>query len=156
MPPVRLFKTSVWMRGYSPGENAWKADGHYTVASSGSIHEVREGLREIAFKHFQNAIRRFYGMRISSGEIKGKTELEQPAFSPSDTVHVEIYETIYHGRQHYERLLASEDIPFRTYDPQRDENEIDEAYADDEYEEDADDEDYDEDDEEDDDFELDE
>jgi hypothetical protein len=51
------------------------------------------------------------------------------------------------------RLLTSEDIPFRTYDPQREdyENEIDEAYAYGEYEEDASDEDY----EEDDDFELD-
>jgi hypothetical protein len=144
------------MRGYSPGENAWKADGHYTVASSGSIHDVREKLREIAFKHFQNAIRRLYGMRISRGEIKGRPELEQPALTPSDTVHVEIYETIYHGRQHYERLLASEEIPFRTYDPQREdyENEVDEAYADDEYEEDADEEDY-EDDEEGDEFDLD-
>jgi hypothetical protein len=104
------------LRGYTPGENAWTAEGHYSTASTGQIDEVREDLRDTAFPHFRSAIRRFYGIRISGGEIKAKLEPEQPALAPSDTVHVDILEMIYRGKQHYSRQLASEDIPFKTYE----------------------------------------
>ena len=131
MHPARLFKTTLAMRGYTPRENAWSAEAHYTAASSGAIHDVREQLREIAFSHFQKTIRRIYGMRVSRGQIKGRFELEQTALAPSDTIHVEMYEMIYRGKQHYSRKLASEEIPFKTYDPES-ENEVDETYASDE------------------------
>jgi hypothetical protein len=125
------------MRGYTQRENAWSAEAHYTTASSGAIHDVREQLREIAAPHFQRAIRRIYGMRISRGQIKGRFELEQPALAPSDTIHVEIFEMIYRGKQHYSRKLGSEEIPFKTYDPES-ENEVDVTYAsDEEYEEES-------------------
>lgn len=89
--------------------------------------------------HFQNAIRQFYGIRISRGEIKGKFQPEQPTLASSDTIHVEMLEQIYRGKQHYDRKLLSEDIPYKSYDPEYDENEVDEAYADeDEYDEDED------------------
>lgn len=137
MPPARLFRTTLSMRGYTQRENAWSAEAHYTTASSGAIHDVREQLREIALSHFQKAIRRIYGIRVSRGQIKGRFELEQHALAPSDTVHVEMFEMIYRGKQHYSRKLASEEIPFQTYDPES-ENEVDEAYAsDEEYEEDS-------------------
>ena len=137
MPPARLFRTTLSMRGYTPRENAWSTEAHYTAASSGAVHDVREELREIAFSHFQRAIRRIYGMHVSRGQIKGRFELEQPALAPSDTIHVEMYEMIYRGRQDYSRKLASEEIPFKTYDPES-ENEVDETYAsDEEYEEES-------------------
>ena len=76
-------------------------------------------------------------MHISRGQIKGRFELEQRALAPSDTIHAEMYETIYRGKQHYSRKLASEEIPFKTYDPES-ENEVDETYAsDEEYEEES-------------------
>jgi hypothetical protein len=46
-----------------------------------------------------------------------------------------MFEMIYRGKQHYGRELATDEIPFETYDFESD-NEVDEAYAsDDEYEE---------------------
>jgi hypothetical protein len=133
--PAKIFKMTLSLRGYTPGQNAWSLEADYTTASTGPIREVREQLREIAFPHFQNAIRRIYGMHVSRDEIKGRFELEQSALAPSDTIHVEIFETIYYGRQHYARKLAGEEIPFETYDFES-QNEADEAYAsDEEYEE---------------------
>jgi hypothetical protein len=137
MPPARLFKITLSMRGYTPRENAWSVEAHYTAASSGTIHDVREQLREIAFSHFPRAIRRIYGTLITRGQIKGRFELEQSALAPSDTIHVEMFEMIYRGRQDCSHKLASEEIPFKTYDPES-ENEVDETYAsDEEYEEES-------------------
>ena len=57
-------------------------------------------------------MRRHYGMYIPRGEIRGQFQPEQPALSPSPTLHVEVFETVYRGRQHYDRNVASENIPY--------------------------------------------
>jgi|GEM_PF-3434411 hypothetical protein len=100
------------MRGYTPQRNAWSAEAHYTTALSGNLHQNRERLRDFAFPHFQEAMRRHYGMYIPRGEIRGNWQLERPALSPSRTLHVDVLETVYRGRQHYDRHIASEDLPY--------------------------------------------
>ena len=57
-------------------------------------------------------MRHHYGMYIPRGEIRGQFQPEQPALSPSRTLHVEVFETVYCGRQHYDGDVASEDLPY--------------------------------------------
>ena len=61
-------------------------------------------------------MRRHYGMYIPRGEIRGQFQREQPALSPSRTLHVDVFETVYRGRQHYDRHVASEDLPYYSSD----------------------------------------
>jgi hypothetical protein len=104
------------MRGYTPQSNAWSAEAHYTIALPGSIHQNREQLRDFAIPHFQRVMRRQYGMYIPRGEIRGRFQREELALSPSRTLHVDVLETVYRGRQHYDRYVASEDLPYYSSD----------------------------------------
>jgi hypothetical protein len=113
---VLLYDLTLSMRGYTPQSNAWSAEAHYTIALPGSIHQNREWLREFAIPHFQGVMRRHYGMYIRSGEIRGSFQREQPALSRSRTLHVDVLETVYRGRQHYDRYVASEDLPYYSSD----------------------------------------
>jgi hypothetical protein len=61
-------------------------------------------------------MRRHYGMYIPRGKIRGHFQREQPALSPSRTLHVDVLETVYRGRQHYDRYVASEDLPYYSSD----------------------------------------
>ena len=104
------------MRGYTPQSNAWSAEAHYTTALPGSIHQNREQLRDFAIPHFQRVMRRHYGMYIPRAQIRGRFQREEPALSPSRTLHVDVLETVYRGRQHYDRYVASEDLPYYSSD----------------------------------------
>ncbi len=109
------------MRGYTPQRNGWKAEAHYTTALSGSIHENRERLRDFAIPHFQDVMRRHYGMYIQRGEIRGQFQQEQSALSPSRTLHVDVLETVYRGRQDYDRYVVSENVPYYSSDEVKEE-----------------------------------
>lgn len=112
MPQARQFDLVLTLRGYSPGQNAWNLEGHYLFASPGNLHNVRERLREIAFPHFQRAVQSLYGMHLALGQIRGRFQLEQLALSPSRTIHVDLVETVYRGKQHYDHIVASDDLPY--------------------------------------------
>jgi hypothetical protein len=104
------------MRGYTPQSNAWSAEAHYTIALPGSIHQNRERLRDFAIPHFQRVMRRHYGMYLRRGEIRGRFQREEPALSPTRTLHVDVLETVYRGRQHYDRHVASANLPYYSSD----------------------------------------
>lgn len=112
LPPARLYDLTLSMRGYTPQSNAWRAEAHYTTVLRGNIHENRERLRNFAFPHFQEVMRRHYGMYIPRGEIRGNFQAEQLALTPTRMLHVDVLETVYRGRQHYDRQVTSEDLPY--------------------------------------------
>jgi hypothetical protein len=55
-------------------------------------------------------------MYIPRGEIRGNFQAEQPALTPSRTLHVDVLETVLRGRQHYDRQVTSEDLPYPSSD----------------------------------------
>ena len=123
-------------RGYSPSQNAWSFEGHYTAALPGDIHDVRLDLADFGIPHFRRAIMRRYGLRIPEGKIRVGWEREEPALSSSPDVHVEFREMIYRGKQTHARRLPAETLRYgNKYDPEADYDEAD-AYEDEEYDSD--------------------
>ncbi len=118
------------MNGYAEGKYVWQLEGDYKLAAVGSIHGLRERLRESAIPHFQRVLRRRYGMRVEAEQIIGRFQSEQQALAKNPFIFVELTEIIYRGRQHYARRIGTERLRFFRYDPEpEDRNEIDEAYG---------------------------
>jgi hypothetical protein len=123
-------------RGYSPIQNAWSFEGHYTAALSGDIGDVRVDLADFGIPHFRGAIMRRYGLRIPEDKIRVGWEREEPALASSPDVHVEFREMTYRGKQAYARRLPAETLRYgNKYDPGADYDEAD-AYEDKEYDSD--------------------
>ena len=145
MSVARVYHMTLAARGYSPSQNAWSFEGHYTAALSGDIHDVRLDLADFGIPHFRGAIMRRYGLRIPEGKIRVGWEREEPALAPSPDVHVEFREMTYRGKQTYARRLPAETLRYgNKYDPETDYDEAedheyeDEEYDSDEYEENGD------------------
>lgn len=140
MSVARVYHMTLATRGYSPSQNAWSFEAHYTAALSGDIGDVRVDLADFGIPHFRGAIMRRYGLRIPEGKIRVGWEREEPALASSPDVHVEFREMTYRGKQTYARRLPAETLRYgNKYDPEADYDEAedyeDEEYDSDEYEE---------------------
>jgi len=136
MSVARVYHMTLATRGYSPSQNAWSFEAHYTAALSGDIGDVRLDLADFGIPHFRGAIMRRYGLRIPEGKIRVGWEREEPALAPSPDIHVEFREMTYRGKQTYARRLPAETLRYgNKYDPEADYAEAD-AYKDEEYDSD--------------------
>jgi len=132
MSVARVYHMTLATRGYSPSQNAWSFEAHYTAALSGDIGDVRVDLADFGIPHFRGAIMRRYGLRIPESKVRVGWEREEPALSSSPDVHVEFREMTYRGKQAHARRLPAEVLRYDVeYDPEADYGEID----DDEYDE---------------------
>jgi len=123
-------------RGYSPSQNAWSFEGHYTAAISGEIHDVRLDLADFCIPHFRRTVLRHTGQRISEDKIRVGWEREEPALAPSSDIRVEFREMSYRGKQIYARRLPAETLRYGDkYDPEADYDEA-EDYEYEEYDSD--------------------
>ncbi len=127
---ARQIRATLSTRGYAQGQGFMSIEGPYSHDSADSIHTARQRLTEYAKEHFIRTVRRLYGIRLSPGDVKIGYEREEPALAPSRLVHVDLFEMIYRGKQHFARNLASENLRIFRYDPEPYENEVDETYAD--------------------------
>jgi len=131
-------------RGYSPSQNAWSFEAHYTAALSGDIGDVRVDLADFGIPHFRRAVLRHTGLRISDDKIRVGWEREEPALTPSPDIHVDFREMTYRGRQTHARRLPPEALRYDVeYDPEPDYDEIDDDEYEDENDELEDEEEYD-------------
>jgi len=141
MSVARVYHMTLATRGYSPSQNAWSFEAHYTAALSGDIGDVRVDLADFGIPHFRGAIMRRYGLRIPEGRIRVGWEREEPALASSPDVHVEFREMTYRGKQAHARRLPSEVLRYDVeYDPEADydeyEDESDESEDEEEYDND--------------------
>jgi hypothetical protein len=138
MSVARVYHMTLATRGYSPSQNAWSFEAHYTAALSGDIGDVRLDLADFGVEHFRRAIMRRYGLRIPEGKIRVGWEREESALAPSPDVHVEFREMTYRGKQAYARRLPAEVLRYgNKYDPEDDYDEAEDyEYEDEEYDSD--------------------
>lgn len=138
MSVARVYHMTLATRGYSPSQNAWSFEAHYTAALSGDIGDVRVDLADFCIPHFRGAIMRRYGLRIPESKVRVGWEREEPALASSPDVHVEFREMTYRGKQTYARRLPAEVLRYGDqYDPEADYDEADaDEYEDEEYDSD--------------------
>jgi hypothetical protein len=106
-------------RGYTLHKNAWGFEAHFTATLPGSIHNVREKLREIGIPYFQELIRERYGQDIPPEKIRGEFEREESALAPSPDIRIVPLEMTYRGKQHDATELPTRRLPadIIAYDP---------------------------------------
>jgi len=145
MSVARVYHMTLATRGYSPSQNAWSFEAHYTAALSGDIHDVRLDLADLGIPHFRRAIMRRYRLRIPEGKIRVGWEREEPALASSPDVHVEFREMTYRGKQTQARQLPPDLLRYDVeYDPESDYDEAEDyeyegkEHDSDEYEENGD------------------
>jgi len=112
MSVARVYRMTLATRGYSPSQNAWSFEAHYTAALPGDIGDVRVDLADFGIPHFRGAIMRRYGLRIPEGKIRVGWEREEPALASSPDVHVEFREMTYRGKQTYARRLPPQALRY--------------------------------------------
>jgi hypothetical protein len=106
-------------RGYTLHNNAWSFEAHFSATLAGSIHNVREKLREIGIPYFQELIRERYGQDIPEEKIRGEFEAEEPALAPSPHIRIVPLEMTYRGKVHEAVELPTRTLPADVvaYDP---------------------------------------
>jgi hypothetical protein len=122
MEQVRVYHLTLSTRGYSLGESAWSYEAHFTAALTGSIHNVREKLRAMAFPYFQRLVLERYGQHVPLDRIRGEFEREEQALAPSADITVEPLEITYRGKMHHATSLPTRRLPsdIVAYDPEYD------------------------------------
>ncbi len=141
MEPVRVYHLTLSTRGYSPRDNAWSYEAHFTAALPGRIHNVRDKLRAIAFPYFQRLVLERYGQRVPLERIRGEFEREEQVLGPSADITVEPLEITYRGKMHHATSLPTRRLPsdIVAYDPEYGSSEI-ETEQEDEQDDEGDDE----------------
>lgn len=116
---ARVYKMTLSTRGYTLNNNAWSFEAHFTATLAGSIHNVREKLREIGIPYFQELIRERYGQEIPDDKIRGEFEQEEPALAPSPHIRIVPLEMTYRGKYHDATELPTRTLPadIVAYDP---------------------------------------
>jgi hypothetical protein len=140
MSSVRVYRMTLSTRGYSPSQNAWSFEGHYTAALPGDIHDVRFDLADFCIPHFRRTVLKHTGRRISDDKIRVGWEREESALAPSPDIRVEFREMTYRGKQTYARQLPVEVLRYEAdydeYDEEEEnlheDEEDEEEYEDDE------------------------
>jgi hypothetical protein len=119
MESARVYRMSLSTRGYTLHNNAWGFEAHFTATLAGSIHNVREKLREIGIPYFQEMIRERYGQDIPEEKIRGEFQPEEPALSPSPHIRIVPLEMTYRGKVHGAIELPTRTLPadIVAYDP---------------------------------------
>jgi len=116
---ARVYKMTLSTRGYTLKNNAWSFEAHFTATLAGSIHNVRDKLREIGIRYFQRLIRERYGQEIPAEKIRGEFEQEEPALAPSPDIRIVPLEMTYRGKYHVATELPARTLPadIVAYDP---------------------------------------
>jgi hypothetical protein len=108
---AQVYRMTLSTRGYTLHNNAWSFEAHFTATLAGSVHDVREKLREIGIPYFQELIRERYGQDIPPEKIRGEFEQEEPALTPSPDISIVPIEMTYRGKVHDATELPTRTLP---------------------------------------------
>ena len=116
---AKVYRMTLSTRGYTLHNNAWSFEAHFTATLPGNVHNVREKLREIGIRYFQELIRERYGQKIPAEKIRGEFEREEPALAPSPDIRIVPLEMTYRGKYHDATELPTRTLPadIVAYDP---------------------------------------